>query len=147
MMKIYLSGAIRGGRELKDTYKTILTHLQSKGHVVLDDHVAASNVFEIEEIISETEIFNQDIRWLKESDGVIAEVSLPSLGVGYEIAYALDYLKKPVLGVYDISRAPISVMITGNTSPYLTLCSYKGIDELLEYIQQFIDSLNIEDNE
>ena len=145
MMKFYLSGSIRGGRELEETYKTILNYLHSKGHVVLDEHVASSEVYQIEEQMEESEIFTQDIRWLTESDGVIAEVSVPSLGVGYEIAYALENLKKPVLGVYHISRVPISAMISGNTSPNLLLYSYNGIDELLEHIEQFIQSLNLKE--
>ncbi len=145
MMKFYLSGSIRGGRELKDTYKTILNYLQSKGHIVLDEHVASSNVYMIEEQVEESEIFSQDIRWLRESDGVIAELSIPSLGVGYEIAYALENLKKPVLGVYHLSRAPISAMISGNTSPNLMLYSYNGINELVEHIEQFIQTLNSEE--
>lgn len=145
-MKFYISGSIRGGRELEDIYKTILNYLQSKGHIVLDEHVAAANVFEIEAQSTEFEIFNQDIRWLREADGVIAEVSIPSLGVGYEIAYTLDLLKKPVLGLYHMSRAPISIMITGNTSPFLTLQSYNGIDDLLDHIERFIMSLNVKES-
>ena len=36
----------------------------------------------------EGEIYRRDIQWISECDMVIAEVTNPSLGVGYEMAYA-----------------------------------------------------------
>ncbi len=139
-MKIYLSGAIRGGRELQANYEAIHDYLQSNGHKVLTHHVASPNVIEIENSMSDTEIYAQDIIWLQECDTVIAEVSLPSLGVGYEIAYALS-LNKPVLGVYEENRV-VSAMISGNTSKNLALHSYKTIPKLLLQIKTFLETLS-----
>lgn len=140
-MKFYLCGAIRGGRELQEIYQTIHEYLLINGHIVLDHHISSPDVLEIEDSMTDKEIYHQDILWLKECDGVIAEVSIPSLGVGYEISYALDYLHKPVLGLYNRSKTPISAMISGNTSGNLTLCSYNDISELLNHIQVFITYL------
>jgi nucleoside 2-deoxyribosyltransferase len=137
-LKFYLCGAIRGGRSFQSIYEIIHEFLEKKGHKVLDHHISSPNVIEIEDKMTDKEIYNQDIKWLKECDGVIAETSLPSLGVGYEISYALDSLHKPVLGLYNKSKTPISAMISGNTSKYLTLCSYNDTSELLKHIQQFI---------
>ena len=134
-----MSGAIRGGRELQANYQAILDYLQKNGHKVLTHHVASVNVIEIEESMSDTEIYTQDIAWLQECETLIAEVSIPSLGVGYEIAYALK-INKPVLGVYEENRA-VSAMITGNTSSNLTLRSYQSISALREQIKDFLDSL------
>jgi nucleoside 2-deoxyribosyltransferase len=139
-LKIYLSGAIRGGRELQANYQAILDYLQKNGHEVLTYHIASVNVLEIEESMSDTEIYTQDIAWLQECRTLIAEVSIPSLGVGYEIAWALR-LKKPVLGIYEENRV-ISAMITGNTSSNLTLRSYRTISELLLQIKYYLDLLS-----
>lgn len=139
-MKIYLSGSIRGGRELQPIYKMIYKKLIENDHIVLAHHVASENVIEIEESLSNQDIYTQDVQWLRECDGVIAEVSLPSLGVGYEIAYALN-LEKPVLALYDEKRKPISAMITGNTSHYITIRSYKQIEDLLKHISLFLSKL------
>ncbi|UCE14843.1 MAG: nucleoside 2-deoxyribosyltransferase [Candidatus Heimdallarchaeota archaeon] len=141
-MKIYLSCAIRGGRELQPNYQAILDYLNNNGHTILTYHVASPNVLEIEESMSDNEIFTQDILWLQECDVVIAEVSTPSLGVGYEIAYALGR-NKPVLGVYDENKEKkVSAMITGNTSPHLTLRSYHSIPQLVWHIKNFISTLS-----
>ena len=134
-----MAGAIRGGRELQANYHAILDYLQKNGHEVLTHHVASVNVLEIEESMSDTEIYTQDITWLQECETLIAEVSIPSLGVGYEIAYALN-LNKPVLGVYEENRA-VSAMITGNTFSNLTLRSYQSISALRVEIKDFLDSL------
>ncbi len=139
-MKIYLSGAIRGGRKMQPIYKQILNHLQDN-HTILTYHVASENVQEMENSMNDTEIFTQDIKWLNECDVVIAEISIPSLGVGYELAYSLIQ-GKPVLALYDENFLPISAMISGNTSPYLTLNSYNGPEELLEHLDQFIKRLD-----
>ena len=139
-MKIYLSGPIRGGREFQPIYNEILEFLNSKGHTVLAHHVADENVIEIEESQSNQDIYTQDIQWLKECDGVIAEVSIPSLGVGYEIAYALN-LEKPVMAVYDKERNPISAMISGNTSPSLRIKAYSTLEHLQMHIEEFLSEL------
>ena len=49
--------------------------------------------------MTEEFIYNRDVDWLRESDCVIAEVTQPSLGVGYELGFA-ESLKIPVLCLY-----------------------------------------------
>lgn len=140
-MKIYLSCAIRGGRELQTNYQAINDYLSNNGHTILTHHVASPNVLEIEESMSDDDIFTQDIMWLQECDVVVAEVSIPSLGVGYEIAYAIG-LNKPVLGVYEENQEKkLSAMISGNTSPCLTLRSYQSIPQLLWHLRNFFSTL------
>ncbi len=135
-MKVYLSGSIRGGRQFQNIYQTILDFLRDSNHEVLTYHVADINVLEMETDQSDTEIFAQDVAWLKECDCVIAEVSVPSLGVGYEIADTLAR-NKPVLAVYDSRKGPISAMISGNTSPLISVISYSSVPQLLEHISSF----------
>jgi nucleoside 2-deoxyribosyltransferase len=139
-LKIYLSGSIRGGRELQPIYNEIYQYLKKNGHTVLAHHVAAENIIELEESVSNEEIYTQDIHWLKECDGVIAEVSIPSLGVGYEIAFSLN-LGKPVMAVYNEEMNPISAMISGNTYPNLILKSYNEIQQLQIHIKEFLFKL------
>ncbi|MHA1215351.1 MAG: DUF7509 family protein [Candidatus Hodarchaeales archaeon] len=140
-MKIYLSGAIRGGRDLAATYQIIHDVLVEGGHTVLAEHVANKNVLEIEASMSEVDIYSQDIEWLKECHAVVAEVSVPSTGVGYEISYTLHTLKKPVLALYEEHRK-VSAMIIGNTSSNLRCQSYDGKDDLMDKIKAFLNSLN-----
>jgi nucleoside 2-deoxyribosyltransferase len=71
--------------------------------------------------VSPQEVYDRDIRRIVESDAMIAEVSMPSLGVGYEVGYALN-VGKPVL---CLSRSGmfISKMITGNPALALTVAT------------------------
>ena len=55
---------------------------------MLTEHVGRKNVEKSEEGNSDTYIFERDVSWLKSSDVMIADVTVPSLGVGYEIGFA-----------------------------------------------------------
>lgn len=113
-MKIFFAGSIRGGRQLIPTYNHIISFLKSHDHVIISEHVAAKALEKMEARLSEQEIFGKDTHWIEESDCVIAEVTVPSTGVGYEICHAIAH-KKPVLCVYE-EGAKVSAMVLGNTS-------------------------------
>ena len=46
-----------------------------------------------ESALSDKQIHDRDMKWLLESDLIVAEVTNPSLGVGYEIGRAIGYEK------------------------------------------------------
>ena len=135
-MKIYFSASIAGGRKYLDTYKRIVVHLKNNGHNVLSEHIIQDDIFDHEEKWAPKNVFEQDMKWLNECEVVIAEVSNPSLGVGYEICYALTKGLK-VLCAYEAGLF-ISKMITGNTSETLELFEYRNEEELLQRIDEFL---------
>ena len=93
-MKIYFAGSIRGGREHKEKYLEIINCLKNYGKV-LTEHIGSQDLDHLgEKGLTEGEIYNRDIKWLEEADVFIADVSVPSLGVGYEIAKAEEMGKK-----------------------------------------------------
>ncbi len=139
-MKIYFSGSIRGGRDRADIYADIVAYLQQKGCEIPSAHIAHPDVMKLEETSLDEEVFVRDIGWIEESEVVIAEVSTPSLGVGYEICYALQ-LGKPVLCLYHQDLA-ISKMIKGNTSPTIKVRPYSDRIEMMKIIDEFLDSIN-----
>ena len=136
-MKIYFSGSIAGGRKYLDIYKKIVAYLKEKGHQVLTDHIIIDNILEFENQLKPEEIFQRDIDWLNGCDVVIAEVSNPSLGVGYEICHALER-KIPTLCIYQPGIF-VSRMIVGNTSPGLTLFEYQDEDSLFQKLEEFLN--------
>ncbi|MGN0190379.1 MAG: nucleoside 2-deoxyribosyltransferase [Candidatus Cryptobacteroides sp.] len=112
-MKIYFAGSIRGGRADADLYKRMIGLLQ-RNHIVLTEHVGDLSKSKVENIVNADEaIYGQDTAWLRESDIVIAECTTPSLGVGYELAYA-ERFGKPVHIFHDSSRGSLSAMLGGN---------------------------------
>jgi len=135
-VRIYFSGAIAGGRDNLFIYQHIVARLKSLGHRVPTEHVADPNVLAEERAIPPRAVYERDIAWLNESDALIADVSTPSLGVGYEIAYALQR-SVPTLCVYREGLF-VSKMITGDPSPHLTVATYRDTDELNKHIDHFL---------
>lgn len=138
-MKVFFSGSIRGGRQLLPTYEHIINFVKSQDHTVLSEHVGKRNLEKVEEKMSEQEIFEKDVGWIEESDCVIADVTVASVGVGYEVCHALA-IGKPVLCVYEVG-AKASAMVLGNTSEYITVKSYSGLGEVEGIVREFIEGL------
>lgn len=138
-MKIYFSCSITGGRSEEFVYQKIVSALDSMGYEVPTAHLALPEVVEMEKTADPNDIFERDMAWLRECDAVIAEVSSPSHGVGYEIAYALT-LGKPVLCCYQAGRS-VSKIITGNTSPGLSVMTYIVEEDAPVVVREFIQRL------
>jgi len=126
-MKIYFAGSIRGGREDKELYGEIIQLLSQYGGV-LTEHISDKNLTEMGELKNSSEIYRRDIDWLNEADVIVAEVTTPSLGVGYEVAKA-ESLKKKVVCIYrDDGIKKLSAMIDGN--PNIIKKKYQNVEEL-----------------
>jgi adenylate cyclase class IV len=90
--RVYFCGAIRGGRRLQPRYARLIAAMEADGWTVLTAHVGAPDVLaqEARGAVSPAEIYRRDMAWLAEADIVVADVTIPSLGVGIELATALD---------------------------------------------------------
>jgi len=137
-MKIYFSAAISAGRSYAPIYKKMAETLTENGLTVLTEHVADLNVLQTEKGFAATEIYNRDIRLIHDCDLLLAEISHPSTGVGYEIAYAL-LNDKPVIATY-LSGLKVSKMITGNTQQNIYIYTYESINDLLDYLPGWIET-------
>lgn len=135
-MNIYFACSITGGREFERISQDLMAALLSDGHQIPTAHLAESNVLAMESVIAPREVYERDVAWVQSADALIAEVSAPSHGVGYEIAFALQ-VDKPVLCLYQAGRK-ISKMITGNPNPRLSVKEYKDAKEAIVFAQEFI---------
>ena len=138
-MNLYFSCSLTGGRNDEAVYGKIVAHLLSRGHDVPTAHLADPKVMDLEQVVEPADIYTRDTKWIRECDAVIAEVSTPSHGVGYEVAYALG-LGRPVLCVYR-QGARVSKMITGNNSPGLHTHAYRAADDALAAIDTFLEDV------
>ena len=134
-MKIYFCGSIRGGRDLARTYELIIGMLRKYG-TVLTEHVGSDEVIqEKDRVLSDKEIHDRDLGWIVESDLLVAEVTIPSLGVGYEIGRAIE-MGKPVLCLFDAgSGKALSAMIAGSDKVEMKL--YKQAEEIEVILEEF----------
>jgi hypothetical protein len=134
-MKIYFAGAIRGGRQDAASYRQIIRLLKEYGDV-LTDHVGHEDPARAESDISDEAIYARDMSWLKEADVLVAEVSIPSHGVGYEIARG-EILEKGILCLYRPKAAHRpSALISGN--PNVQCEEYEHLGQLKSILEAFL---------
>jgi nucleoside 2-deoxyribosyltransferase len=132
---IYFSGSITGGRADVARYQAMVRALEAEGHRVLSGAVAAEHVGASGEAFDRSEIFARDLRWLDDADLVVAEVSLPSHGVGYEIAYARWQRRVPVVALFRPAYTPrCSAMIAGDAG--IELIEYREVEEVLPRLME-----------
>jgi len=133
-MNIYFACSITGGREYESVYQAIVAALIEDGHEVPTAHLAEADVPAREAEIDPQIVYSRDVNWIRACDMLIAEVSVPSHGVGYEIGLALS-LQKRVLALHCDGRK-VSKMISGNPDENLTLLSYQTPEEAISQLRK-----------
>lgn len=138
-MKIYFAGAIRGGRDDVAIYLEMIRFLGTYGEV-LTGHVGNMNLTaKGDDGPDDKFIHDRDMTWLNQCDIVVADVTIPSLGVGYELGRAAS-LGKPVLCLFrkdSIHR--LSAMIAG--SPDMEVVEYKLTWDAQKHIRTFLNKI------
>ena len=115
-------------------YQQIIDHIKQTD-IVLTEHIGRPDLNVIEHSKRDVEIYEQDMGWLRECDMVIAECTCPSLGVGYELAYA-EKCGKPCHIFYNKTKAHLSAMLTGN--PYFSIYPYENGSEIFAAIDTIL---------
>jgi hypothetical protein len=136
-MKVYFSGSIRGGEPDRDWFQRLIRRISRHGKVLTENSFGYS--YEEETSFDDAWIYERDMDWLSEADAVVAEVSAPSLGVGYEIAKAEEW-GKPLLLLYreQPGRKP-SAMLNGNKS--LEMFVFTEEEDALKAVEGFLAPL------
>lgn len=133
-MKIYFAGSIRCGREDSAIYAEIIELLSSYGKV-LTEHVGNKDLTNRGEVLDSKDIFDRDMKWLKEADVFIAEITVPSMGVGYEIACAGTFGKKSLCIYRPQDGKRISAIVERNRN--VSVKKYKKIEDAKEIFDEF----------
>ena len=133
--KVYFAGSIRGGRVDAALYRRIIAYIQ-RTDTVLTEHVGRPELNVLERGRDrDGEIYDQDTAWLRESEVLIGECTCPSLGVGYELAYA-EKLGKPCYLFYDRRKTQLSAMLTGD--PYFRIYPYEDPEEIFPVLDRIL---------
>lgn len=130
-----MQALIRGGREKQQDYYEIIDYCKTFGEV-LTEHIGDSNLKIVGEQKDDEYIYSRDTNWIKEADIILADVTVASLGVGYEVGYA-EKLGKRIICIYDKKiNNNISAMISGNSN---LLCEgYNSLDDAKDIINNYI---------
>lgn len=131
-MKIYFCGSMTHNRDKQPFYEEIINYLAQYGEVV--------NAFVKDKVVTNYDpeiVFKRDTNNLVIADILIADVSCPSCGVGYEIGY-WKHLNKRTLIIYDENLPLPSALILGDAS--ITIKSYNNVLEAKNIITEFVNN-------
>jgi hypothetical protein len=133
---IYFAGAISGGRGDVTLYQRIVAALRSAGHHVLAGAVANETIGGGGEPLAAGAIFDRDLAWIADvasAGGVlVAEVSTPSTGVGYEIATARYRHGIRVICLYRTGPTTrCTAMVAGDQAIEMIEYSAGSIEEMI----------------
>ena len=118
-----------------DLYRRMIAYIQ-RTDTVLTEHVGKDNLCLVEQGRErDAMIYNQDTAWLRESDILIGECTCPSLGVGYELAYA-ERFGIPCHLFYNKSKTQLSAMLTGNS--YFDIHPYESEDDIFAALDEIL---------
>jgi len=138
-MIIYCAGPIRGDVTYRKFYTDMIDYIESLGHTVLAEF---SGKFSSTIPLTDKQTYKRDLKWIDGSKLMVAEISGPSLGVGFEIAYAIFQSKIPVLALCILDAQNISSMLAGCDSSLLSIKKYKNVDDMKNIIKTFLSTIN-----
>lgn len=135
--RVYFACSIRGGRDDAEFYAQLVACIGKQADVLTE-------IFADQKLTPKgmdkpsRDIWRTDLDWIRQADVIIAEVTNPSLGVGYEIAKAEEW-DKPILGLYRPSpNRKLSAMIDG--SPATTVVEYRTLADAERAITDFLQT-------
>lgn len=134
-MIVYCAGPLRGDTTYQNFYKDIIKIVEDSGHTALAE---LNGKFNSSIPLTSKQIYTRDIKWIDRSDLMIAEISGPSLGVGFEISYALFEKKMNVLAMAKNEVENVSAMIEGCDSDLLSVVNYYSTEDLKTQIISFL---------
>ena len=135
-MKVYISGSIYGGRQKVENYKAIIEKIEEFAEV-LNKNIIDDDVIEKETFQKDNEIFEDLENKMREADFILADVTVPSLGVGYEIGFS-DMIGKKIIAIYDLNDIEkVSTMIRGNER--IKLIGYHKIEEITDKLERLLE--------
>lgn len=124
-MNIYFSGSMTNSQEKMDDYKELINFLENYGNVL--------NKFVGEKIINYEDefVYERDTNNLRKTDILIADITIPSTGVGFELGYA-EFLNIKTILIYDKNKLKPSSLVLGN--PNFVKIEYNTIEEIKQEI-------------
>lgn len=125
-------------------YQRIVKKLLQYGKV-LTEHVSYDSLSEKGEdavLDGDKAIHDRDVEWLMMSDVIVAEVTQPSLGVGYELGRAVEMNKRVLCLFRPSSGKVLSAMIRGASTNSLFHVQDYTEDEVESFLEKYFNSIN-----
>ena len=136
-MIIFFAASISGGRGDQAVYSQLIDLLRSHG-TVLTEHFGSATLTAAGENLPDQAIHDRDLEWLRQADVLVAEVTTPSLGVGYEIGRAVEWGKRIVCLYRPAAGRRLSGMIAGCNN--IEVYSYDDPSQLRAVLRTALES-------
>ncbi len=130
-MKIHFIGSLKGNKVKvggKANYEWIVDKIEELGHQIVTRHSLGRKLTDVlkESPEENSEYVKKMMKWIRAADVIVAEVSKPELGTGYELGIALSY-EKPIVTLY--TKGSHSPVLLGQNSEKIQHIEY-DIDDL-----------------
>lgn len=132
-MNIYFCGSMTFDHSKADDYKEMINRLENYGHV-LNKFVGDKQVHDLDA----KDVFLRDTSNLNKADILVADVSVVSMGVGFEIGYFVNK-NKPMLILYDKNKPLPSASVRGISNSKLV--GYASITDALNSVDEFMKNI------
>ncbi|XP_073484748.1 5-hydroxymethyl-dUMP N-hydrolase-like [Aquarana catesbeiana] len=132
-LSVYLCDSVRGGREERALYERIVQELKRHGTVLTDISEAGEDASKKGDKVTH----GRDAERLKKADVVVAEVTRPSFGVGYELGQALAMNKKILCLFRPSCGRELSAMIRGAHDRHLVLVKDYEAEEIEGILSEY----------
>ena len=147
MRSYYCAGAIRGDTSYLTYVKEIMKVVALYGEAHSERSGSLQSLYNYDDTgdLALKKIYERDMRWLRDSRAVIAEISGASTGTGFEIGEAIAQ-RKPVMCLHHESSRP-SLIITQCPSAYLIVQRYHDEIDLNAFLSCFMEIVSRADSE
>lgn len=123
-MKIYLAHSLtQAPEEFKSEMLKLRAKLQEKYEVLVFKGLVDGTL---------KEVYEHDVLCVKDCDLLLADVTYPAIGLGFEIATGLELGKKVVAVAKE--GAKVSRLVLGIDKENYTFRYYKDLNEILDFI-------------
>jgi 2'-deoxynucleoside 5'-phosphate N-hydrolase len=140
-MKAFLSIPVQGHRQVQDTYRIIASTLALQGCNVMNSSVLYPPKAEMLGDYQPKQIHDELMDLLYSSSLFVADISGPSLGVGYEIRVALE---RQVPCIFLCKRDEVdraSIMIKGAIDGRYEMIVYDAVEDIEAVLPGMIRSV------
>jgi len=136
-MKIFFCASIRGKRG--ELYQRIVRILKNRARKVFANHILRTNQKKMDAWTpAEKDLYHKRVlENLRKSDVVVAEISYPSMSIGYLIALSVSW-QKPTIVLFFGKEAP-NILSSLESFGHLRVIEYQDIKEMEQYLKREID--------
>lgn len=144
-MKVYFTASARGLATYRQNYQAIFNSVQDLGHINLDDLVLklTPDEFLTENHAEQVKLYEKTLKFIKEADIVLLEISDHSIAMGFVMQKAIE-LGKPVVALYTAGHYPY--FVGGIENDKFQLIEYEPdkvksvLRSAFEYAQEKVDT-------